>query len=65
MGVRRAVQEGGDVWFCVWLIPVDVWQKPTQFCEAIILQSKKKLKREREREREGTKPQRNGSHKGA
>ena len=24
----------------VWLINVDVWQKPTQYCKAIILQSK-------------------------
>ena len=23
-----------------WLINVDVWQKPTQYCKAIILQSK-------------------------
>ena len=27
----------------LWLIHVDVWQKPTQFCEAIILQLKSKL----------------------
>ena len=26
----------------LWLIHVDVWQKPTQFCKAIILQLKKK-----------------------
>ena len=25
-----------------WLIQVDVWQKPTQFCKAIILQLKNK-----------------------
>ena len=49
VGGRREVQEGGDVCICLWLIPVDVWQKPTQFCEAIILQLKNKLiKRERE-----------------
>ena len=23
-----------------WLIHIDVWQKPTQYCKAIILQSK-------------------------
>ena len=23
-----------------WLIPVDIWQKPIQYCEAIILQLK-------------------------
>ena len=27
----------------LWLINVDVWQKPTQFCKAIILQLKNKL----------------------
>ena len=25
-----------------WLIHVDVWQKPTKFCKAIVLQLKKK-----------------------
>ena len=25
----------------LWLIHVDVWQKPTQFCKAIILQLKR------------------------
>ena len=25
---------------CLWLIHGDVWQKPTQYCEAIILQLK-------------------------
>ena len=27
----------------LWLIQVDVWQKPTQFCKAIILQLKNKF----------------------
>ena len=26
----------------LWLIPVDVWQKSTQYCKVIILQLKKK-----------------------
>ena len=26
------------MYVCLWLIHVDVWQKPTQFCKAIILQ---------------------------
>ena len=30
----REVQEGGDI----WLIHVDVWQKPKQYCKATILQ---------------------------
>ena len=34
-GVRR---EGTHVY--LWLIHVDVWQKPTQYCKAIILQLK-------------------------
>ena len=25
---------------CLWLIHVDVWQKPTQYCKEIILQLK-------------------------
>ena len=37
----REAQEGGDI--CIlWLILVDVWQKTTKFCKAIILQLKNK-----------------------
>ena len=39
----KEVQEGGDIVY-VWLIHVDVWQKPTQFCKTIILQLKSQLK---------------------
>ena len=28
----------------LWLIHIDVWQKPTRYCKAIILQSKKNKK---------------------
>ena len=28
----------------LWLIHVDIWQKPTQYCKAIISQFKKKKK---------------------
>ena len=34
--VRRFRRKGTYVY--PWLIHVDVWQKPTQFCKAIILQ---------------------------
>ena len=34
----RFKREGTYVY--LWLIQVDVWQKPTQFCKAIILQLK-------------------------
>ena len=34
-----------------WLIHVDIWQKPTQYCKAIIFQLKIGLKRKKERER--------------
>ena len=38
--------EGGLGWGSThvhqWLIHVDVWQKPSQYCKAIILQLKKK-----------------------
>ena len=39
-GNGREVQEGGDILY-LWLIHVDVWQKPTQYYKAIILQLKK------------------------
>ena len=35
--------EGGTregTYVCLWLIHVDIWQKPTQQCKAVILQSK-------------------------
>ena len=35
---RRFRREG--IYIYLWLIHVDVWQKPTQYCEAIILQLK-------------------------
>ena len=42
-GFRR---EGIHV--CLWLIHVDVWQRPTQYCKALILQLKKIEKKKRE-----------------
>ena len=45
MGGRREAQEGGSG-VCLWLIYVDVWQKPTQYGTAIIFQLKiNKLKK--------------------
>ena len=41
LGVGKKVQEGGDIYIYLWLIHVDVWQKPTQYCKTIILQLKK------------------------
>ena len=38
MGGGREVQDGGDIY--LWMIHVDVWRKPTQYCKAIILQLK-------------------------
>ena len=37
----------------LWLIHVDVWQKPTEFCEAIILKLKNQLKKKVYRGRQG------------
>ena len=37
----RFKKEG--IYAYLWLIHVDVWQKPTKFCNAIILQLKNKL----------------------
>ena len=39
VGGGREVQEGGTHVY-LWLIHVDVEQKPTQYCKAIILQLK-------------------------
>ena len=39
---RRFGREG--TWVYLWLILIDVWQKATKFCKAIILWSKNKLK---------------------
>ena len=39
VGFKR---EGAYVYLCV--IHVDVWQRPVQYCKAIILQLKKKFK---------------------
>ena len=39
---RTFKREGTFV--CLWLIYVDIWQKPTQHCKAIILQLKINLK---------------------
>ena len=44
VGGGREVQEGGDI-LCLWLIHVDVWQRLTQSCKAIILQLKVNLKK--------------------
>ena len=37
LGDGKEIQEGGDINVYLWLIHVDVWQKPTQYCVAIIL----------------------------
>ena len=34
-----------EPYICLWLIHVDIWQKPIQCCKAIILQLKKKLEK--------------------
>ena len=39
-GGGRFKREGSCVY--LWQIHVDVWQKPTRYCKAIILQLKKK-----------------------
>ena len=35
-------REVGGAYVYLWLIHIDVWQKPTQLCKAIILHLKKK-----------------------
>ena len=34
----------------LWLIHVDVWQRPTQFCRATVLQLKKKKQKVKQNE---------------
>ena len=42
---------------CLWLIHVDVWQKPSQYCKVIICQLKQKERKEiREQEYSGPDP---------
>ena len=46
---RRLKREGTYVY--LWLIHVDIWQKPTQYCKAILLELKiNKFFKKRERE---------------
>ena len=40
---ERFMKEGMYVY--LWLIHVDIWQKPTQYCKAIILQLKINLRK--------------------
>ena len=42
-GGREAAREQTYVY--LWLIHIDVWQNPTQYCKVIILQFKIKLKK--------------------
>ena len=45
VGDGREVQGEGDMYVYLWLIHADTWQKPTQYCKAIILQLKLKIKK--------------------
>ena len=38
VGAGRFQREG--IYVYLWLIHVDIWQKPTQYCKAIIIQLK-------------------------
>ena len=55
MGSGREVQEKREgAYIHLWLIHVDVWQKLSQYCKAIILQLKTNFKKKlRGRSREG------------
>ena len=39
-GGGRGVQDGEHMWNHPWLIHVNVWQKPPQYCKVISLQLK-------------------------
>ena len=56
VGRRKEVQERG-IYVYLWLIHVDVWWKPNQYCETIILQLKineffKNLKKKESKKKE-------------
>jgi len=40
LGDGREVHEGSRTYVYLWLIHVDVWQKPTKYCKIFILQLK-------------------------
>ena len=40
VGGSRDIQEGVYICLCLWLICVDIWQKPMQYYKAVILQFK-------------------------
>ena len=44
MGSGRSLKREGT-YIYLWLIHVDIWQKPTQYCKTIILQLKIKFKK--------------------
>ena len=52
VGNRKGFKEGGD-YIYLWLIHVNVWQRPTQNCKAITLQLKnrgeKRIKNKKEK----------------
>ena len=50
-GVGRRVQREGTYVY-LWLIHADVWQKPTQYCKAILLQLKRKKEKKKKRKKE-------------
>ena len=43
VGLQVNTLPGARTYVYLWLIHVDVWQKPTKFCKAIILQLKNKI----------------------
>ena len=43
--VETNCTENTQIWLYLWLILVDLWQKTTKFCKAIILQLKIKKKK--------------------
>ena len=45
-GGGRGFRMGGHVY--LWLILVDVWQEPLQYCKVVMLQLKKKKKKKKE-----------------
>ena len=40
VGGGREDHDGGDILY-LWLIHVDVWQKPAKYCKAVMLQLKR------------------------
>lgn len=50
--MREGASKREGTYICLWLIPVDIWEKPIQYCEAIILQLKRSKEKQEKKPRD-------------